>query len=481
MAEHLQFTPNRSQPGTSFMTTARAAPSSEPRLLPCGFIHTAIITVFMDNRWMTVRAAVDTCSSSSVMSERVASHLKVDRLPINVEMTGAVATMALSQSAVVGIRPAFPSTDRVELEAAIMPLSLASTPPTNKEDVAKHYKVKDVRLADEDLGGPIYFILGASAHKHIFQEKVIKNCEDVDAIAVPTIFGYTVGGATTATGSSKPLTSLQVEIKTENLDRLLSRLWEFESVPTSPKHSPDELAALQHFNDTVQVEEDGRYTVCLPRVKDPPTLGRSRQMALSRYLSNERSLQRRGKLEVFNLEMNLYLQLRHAEPVPAAELDLDSYYLPIHGVFKEQSTTTKVRPVFDGSARTTSGVSLNDLLLPGPALLPLITDILLTFRFHQVAFSADIGKMFREIQLDPSERNFHWFLLRDNDGKVKDYIMLFGVKSSPFLANSILQHLATTHKTSHPLTSYCILQHFYVDDLLTGAPTREVAMATFSS
>ncbi len=261
----------------------------------------------------------------------------------------------------------------------------------------------------------IDFILGASAHKHTFQEKEIKNCEDVDAISVPTIFGYTVGGATTAAGSSGSLTALQVELKSEpRLNHLLTRLWELQSVLTTPRCSPDEEAALQHFRDTVRIEEDGRYSVCLPRVKDPPTLGKSRQMALSRFLGNERSLQKRGKLQAFNLEINTYLQ--HAEPVPAAELDLDAYYLPIHGVFKEQSTTTKVRPVFDGSARTSTGVSLNDQLLPGPALLPLITDI----RLHQIAFSADVSKMFRDIQLDLSERNFHRFLLRVSDGKVKD-------------------------------------------------------------
>jgi len=470
------------QTGSAFLTTTKSTSTTEPRLLPSGFIHTAIITVYKGDRWMTVRAAVDTCCSSSVMSERIASHLKVDRLPINIEMTGAVSTMALSQSAIVGIRPAFPSIDRVELEAAIMPRSLASTPPDSKEDVTNHPKLKDVRLADEDMGGPIDFILGAAAHKHIFQEKAIRNCDGLNVIAVPTIFGYTVGGATTAAGPSNSFTNLQVEIKSENLDRLLTRLWEFESVPTSPKHSPDEQAALQHFSDTVRVEDDGRYTVSLPRVKDPPTLGKSRQMALSRFLGNERSLQKRGKLQAFNLEMNSYLQLQHAEPVPAAEIDLDSFYLPIHGVFKEHSTTTKVRPVFDGSARTTSGVSFNDLLLPGPALLPLITDILLTFRLHQIAFSADVGKMFREIQLASSERDFHRFLLRDSDGKIKDHRMLrltFGIKSSPFLATSVLQHLAKSHQTSHPLASHCILHHFYVDDLLTGAPTREVAMATF--
>ena len=41
------------------------------------------------------------------------------------------------------------------------------------------------------------------------------------------------------------------------------------------------------------------------------------------------------------------------------------FYMPMHVVFKESSTTTKIRPVFDASAKSTTGVSLNDILMVG--------------------------------------------------------------------------------------------------------------------
>ena len=44
--------------------------------------------------------------------------------------------------------------------------------------------------------------------------------------------------------------------------------------------------------------------------------------------------------------------------------------MPMPGVFKEPSTTTKVRAVCDASAMTSTGVSLNDTLLQGPSLYP---------------------------------------------------------------------------------------------------------------
>ena len=60
-----------------------------------------------------------------------------------------------------------------------------------------------------------------------------------------------------------------------------------------------------------------------------------------------RSLLRKGKLDVFNTEMENYFKLDHAEVIPQNELSNNGYYLPVHGVFKDGSTTTKVRPVFD--------------------------------------------------------------------------------------------------------------------------------------
>ena len=150
------------------------------------------------------------------------------------------------------------------------------------------------------------------------------------------------------------------------------------------------------------------------------------------------------------------------------------------GVFKDSSTTTKLRAVFDASASLSSGTSLNDLLLTGPNLYPLLTTILTKFRFHRIAFSADISKMFQEVALQPRDRDLHHFLLRDDQGQIRDYRMkrlTFGVKSSPFLATKVLRHLAESHKDSHPLASHSILNSFYVDDFLAGASTLQEADA----
>ena len=52
--------------------------------------------------------------------------------------------------------------------------------------------------------------------------------------------------------------------------------------------------------------------------------------------------------------------MNHAELVPVADLQKpprEIFYLPMHAVRKEHSSTTKLRIVFDASAKSASGIS----------------------------------------------------------------------------------------------------------------------------
>ena len=79
----------------------------------------------------------------------------------------------------------------------------------------------------------------------------------------------------------------------------------------------------------------------------------------------------------------------------------------MHAVYKSSSTTTKVRAVFDASAKSLSGTSLNDTLLVGPTVHPALIDVLLRFRLNRIALTADISKMYRAIELTSADRDLH--------------------------------------------------------------------------
>ena len=235
-------------------------------------------------------------------------------------------------------------------------------------------------------------------------------------------------------------------------DDLLQRFWLVEEVPGDAQDlETEERQAVEHFLDTTYRGEDGRYVVQLPRKKSPPVLGESRSLALKRYTQNEKSLRAKNRWEEFSQAVREYGQLHHAELVPPEELHTAPpavFYLPMHGVVKDSSTTTKLRVAFDASAKSRSGFSLNDTLLPGPSLYPLLPSILNRFWLPLIRMSADISKMFREVGLQEVERDYHRFLHRDQTGSLQDWRMTrltFGVTSSPYLATQVLRQVASDH------------------------------------
>ena len=147
----------------------------------------------------------------------------------------------------------------------------------------------------------------------------------------------------------------------------------------------------------------------------------------------------------------------------------------MHAVRKESSTTTKVRAVFDASAKSQTGVSLNDILLVGPTVTSPLIDVLLRFRLHRIALTTDISRMYHAIALTPSDRDLHRFVWRtDPSDPLKDYRMTrltFGVSASSFIANMSVRRNAADFASKYPLAKKVVDESFYVDDGLTGADT----------
>ncbi len=371
------------------------------------------------------------------------------------------------------------------LECYVTPkLPLVTPPPDRNRILALPQVQKHQPLADPNLGGSVDILVRYNEFASALKDQ-IAHSEDGKVLILGSKFGYLIGGSSPGEKPSNLVLPVTLPISSgDRLDELLVRLWEMEKTPSTDFHlSAADQCAVDHFRDTHQVLSNGRFSVSLRRKEHYSTLGESKSTAVRRYLANEKSLTRKGQLGPFMEVLNEYLLLDHAELVPTSEIirpHSTVYYLPVHGVAKETSTTTKLGAVFDGSAKSSSGSSLNDQLLSGPNLYPLLSSVLLRFRTHRVAFASDISKMFREIMLNPEERDLHRFLVRDDSGQLQDCRMLrltFGIKSSPFLATQVLRQVAATNKREQfPQASRIIEQDFYVDDCLSGASTVEEAI-----
>ncbi|XP_060855260.1 uncharacterized protein LOC132932934 [Metopolophium dirhodum] len=124
------------------------------------------------------------------------------------------------------------------------------------------------------------------------------------------------------------------------------------------------------------------------------------------------------------------------------------YFIPHHAIQKSEGDSVKLRVVFDASAKCHSGVSLNQCLLVGPKLQQDIVDVLIGFRVHKVAFTTDICKINRQIEVLPQYRGYQYILWREYpQASLKEYTLntvTYGVNKSLEAAKTLQLNLINT-------------------------------------
>ena len=226
-------------------------------------------------------------------------------------------------------------------------------------------------------------------------------------------------------------------------------------------------------------QEDGRYVVSLPFKPECKSLRHSLPKALNRFSSLERKFQQDGNLKQrYTAFIQELLLIQHMEVIPEEEVLVEPsniFYLTHHAVMKELSTTTKLRVVFDGSALTTNGNSLNGNLMGGAKQQDDILGILLRFQLHAVALSADIGKMYGQIALCKEAKDFHRIVWRPDPNEELQHLRMtrvtYGTRSSSYHSIRSLRSVAD----GDSLVDEVILSDGYVDDFLTGAESIDEA------
>ena len=137
-------------------------------------------------------------------------------------------------------------------------------------------------------------------------------------------------------------------------------------------------------------------------------------MSKSRLNSLQNSLNRKDPELITKYNEQLLEQLNLGFIEKVQNLDHHEgvlHYMPHFPVFKSDSATTKMRIVYDASARMSpKSPSLNYCLHTGPNLMQDLTGILLKFRTHKKAFSADVEKAFLQIELNSLDRDATRFL-----------------------------------------------------------------------
>ncbi len=477
-------------------TSSNSSSNSQPEITlalpvprPTAILWVCKVLVEQGGRSCVVRGIIDTGSTISLITEKIVKSLKLQTTPTSTDLSGVGSTPAgtIKAEALITLKSLHdPTTQPISMRAAVIRSIVGDKPTTNLKDVDTSF-TESITLSDPNFQTPggIDILLGQDVIKSILKDGVVRSNIN-DLYAINTTLGWVVGGC--CNNSTQAVTThVCYHVAPTTTDTLLKAFWESEEPPKSTLLTPEDQGAMAHFKSTHSRQQDGRYMVKLPRRDTDIKLGDSYRQAVQRYRSNKHSLLRKGKWEDFSEAVLEYASLGHAELVPLSELNHpteDVYFLPMHGVFKESSTTTKLRVVFDASAASSTGHSLNDILIPGPISYPPLINVLLRFRLHKVGLTADISKMFREVALHPQDKDLHRFLMENNTGDLQQWRMVrltFGVNCSPFLATQVLRQLAEDYQEQYPAASKAILSSFYVDDFLSGAETVEEASHLRSS
>lgn len=98
--------------------------------------------------------------------------------------------------------------------------------------------------------------------------------------------------------------------------------------------------------------------------------------------------------------------------------------LPHHAVVRRDKSTTKLRVLYDASAKC-DGPSLNKCLNKGPRFTQLILDLLLRFRSYRIALTADFEKAFLTIAIDAADCDVLRFIWIDDVTKNEPELRVF--------------------------------------------------------
>lgn len=461
------------------------------KLRSSSLLMTCQVIVFApDGSSVQARALLDNTSSASFVSERLAQCLRLPRAHQSVRVSGIAGSSpnhSMHSIASFQISPVYHSGKKINLTAVVVPKVTCDLPvyPVPFDSAWSH--ISGIPLADPAFGQPgqVDMLFGVDIFVDVLGQGRRVGPPGTP-VAVETEFGWVLSGSTDKSvfpqQDSPQVTALHTSAVCD--DDVLRRFWEVEESPmNTPALSPEERAVVHHFEMNHSRTKEGRFIVPLPQRADTKPLGESRSQAVRRFLALECSLKRKNRFQELDAVMQEYLTLGHAEVVPLEDMEKDPtevFYLPMHVVYKSSSSSTKVRAVFDASAKSSSGVSLNDTLLVGPTVHSTLIDVILRFRAHRVALTADVSKMYRAIELAPSDRDFHRFVWRSGPDRIlMDYRMTratFRVSASCFAANMAVKQNANELAQEYPLAAETVNQSFYVDDGLTSADDVDTAV-----
>lgn len=429
--------------------------------------------------WITCRLIVDPGSQINFITNSLADRLGLRRKRCQVPVCGVgEAMLPVAQVEVQSVlTPLFSSKPNYEISAMVTSRIVSSSPSAPiSENIYNHFS--SLALADPGFHKPgrVDLLLGADLYAEILSNPpaLIKGHPS----AILTSLGWILFGKVEATTHSIIATSLFTSTLLHNE---LRKFWETEEVDNQIPENPEYKYCEEHFLQNIEQDTQGRFVVSLPfRPEVEQNIQSTRDIALQRFHRLEARFRKDPNYKAeYDIQMKSYVDSDHVR----LSKETSDYVISHHGVSKEESSTTKLRVVFNGSEKVPGFNSLNDLLLPGKPLQTDIGELIDCFRLFAVVLTCDVKQMFRCIRLNPEDRKYvHFFWRFSSLDEILEYELTtlpFGLKCSPFLAQRVILELFKIHGHKYPRALQC-LQDIYVDNIISGANSVEDGLILYT-
>ena len=315
----------------------------------------------------------------------------------------------------------------------------------------------------------ITLLIGADYYWHFVGDAVIRG---PGPTAVSSRFGYLLSGPLYTQTEDADMDTPVFHVTTApNLDNDVKAYWDLETIgirddPTDNKY-PD-LTVEEYCANYISLH-DRQYVAKLPWKSDHPPLPTNYHVCNKRTRAMVRKLPPEHR-RIYDRIIKDQLA-RDFITMVSNDNTSNGHYIPHHAVRKD-SPTTPIRVVYDCSFKTRDNPSLNNCLQSGPCLLNDMTSVMIRFRMHTYAITADIEKAFLHIGLHETDQEYTKFLWltdpNDPDSPFDVYkfkAILFGATCSPFILNATIRaHLDLNHSQ----IAKDMQTNIYVDNLLTG-------------
>ena len=442
-------------------------------------LRTVPVILRTSGRAIRVNALLDDGSTTSYINERVANELGLAGEPRNLIVKVIGGEQQKVQSHLVAMDLADVSGKTVIRFAALTMKSVVGELKVinwaDKRSAWKH--LADVKFPTMGRKGTVDVLIGNDFPQLQRSLKEITGAAG-EPVARLTPLGWTcIGGPGIGHTFMTQTSFVNTFLSVESLDDRVRRFWELEEVSEKKADfTRMEIKILSQAKSGMKLL-DGRYQVNLPWKGERSDLTISRDMVERRlitlekkFLSDQELKQEYSKIIESHEEKGYISEVEYPKSAPCGWL------LPHFPVIRRDKETTKVRIVFDAAARSYHRC-LNDFIETGPKLQNDLIEVLVRFRKFEVALMSDISEMYLQIGISPSDRRYLRFLWR-KDGEIKKYEfnrLVFGLNTSPFLAQLVSQENARKYETRYPRAAEAIIKSTYMDDTLDSVASLDQA------